>query len=159
MKRTGLLNFIVFVIFTTHAVGQGKALTFQEAEKQGMPFQQLDSTYKSAVHADINLAVFKSPEEQAKLQQAYAQLLQDLGTFLRKNNFVWEKQTRGMNRIYLSPDGRINYFLYNFPAGQLRPEKEKEFSRLLNLFIQDYTFNLTANEKFAQCSPVKYSDS
>ena len=37
-------------------------------------------------------------------------------------------------------------------------EKEKEFEQLLNLFAQEYTFSLKANENFAQCSPIKYTD-
>ncbi|WP_299702341.1 hypothetical protein [uncultured Pontibacter sp.] len=155
-------SFLLLLAFLTCAavtsIGQGRALTFQEAENQGVPFQHLDSLYKSAVHTDEHLAVFKTTEEQKSLQVAYAKLLQDLGNFLRENGFKWEKQIRGANRIYFRPDGSIDYFLFHFPEGQLAPDKEKKFNRLLSLFIQDYKFELTAGEKFAQCSAVKYSD-
>ena len=33
---------------------------------------------------------------------------------------------------------------------------EKEFQRLLNVFISDYKFSLTAKTNFAQCSPTTY---
>ena len=133
-------------------------MTFEEAEKQGIPFQHLDSLYKSAVHDNTAMAVFKSSEEQAQVMQAYAKLLQDLGNFLKAHNFSWEQQTRGFNRIYFKPDGSIDYFLFNFPPGQVAPEKATEFARLLNLFIQDYKLNVKAKEKFAQCNPVKYTN-
>jgi len=120
--------------------------------------QHLDSLYKSAVHTDVKLAVFKTKEDQAKLIKAYTQLLQDLGKFLKDNHFKWEVLTRGFNRIYLNANGKIDYFLYNFAKDQLTSAKEKEFSRLLNLFVKDYQFALTAQEKFAQCSSVKYLD-
>lgn len=35
-------------------------------------------------------------------------------------------------------------------------EKRKEFKRLLNLFIKNYSIQITANTKFAQCSPTTY---
>ncbi|HYK77737.1 MAG TPA: hypothetical protein VEV16_12235, partial [Daejeonella sp.] len=114
--------------------------------------------YKSAVHSNAELAVFKSPEEQAELQKAYITLIKDLATFLKSKDFKWEKPTRCFNRIYFNPIGKIDYFLYNFPKDQIAPEKEKEFDRLLNLFVKDYKFSLKANENFAQCSPIKYTD-
>ncbi|NEM98577.1 hypothetical protein [Pontibacter burrus] len=157
MKK--LLLTITFAALTIVSVlGQSRALTFQEAEKQGIPFQKLDSLYKSAIHSDATLAVFKTPDQQTELQHAYVKLLQDLGTYLRDNNFKWETQVRGANRIYMQPDGRIDYFLFHFPEGQLTPEKEQQFTQLLNRFIRNYRFAITAPEKFAQCSAVRYSD-
>ncbi|HEY4651894.1 MAG TPA: hypothetical protein VIG72_10795 [Pontibacter sp.] len=158
MRRTTFLLALLLALTGTLCRGQGKALTFEEAAKQGIPFQHLDSLYKSAVHTDAAQAVFKTTEEQAKLQQAYQQLLQDLGAFLRANDFKWESQVRGANRIYLKPDGRIDYFLFHFPEGQLAPEKEKRFKQLLSRFIQEYRFAITAPEQFAQCSAVRYAD-
>jgi hypothetical protein len=156
--KTILITITIALLCSAGCLAQGKALTFDEAAQQGIPFQRLDSLYKSAVHDNASLAVFKTPDEQAKLMQAYTKLLQDLGAHLKANNFKWQNQPRGMNRIYLSPDGKIDYFLYHFPAGQVTLEKEWEFARLLNRFIQNYRFAITAPEKFAQCSPVRYSD-
>ncbi|MHC2993435.1 hypothetical protein OB13_18340 [Pontibacter sp. HJ8] len=158
MKRPFYLLLALSFLLVMNTSGQSKAMTFEEAEKQGIPFQHLDSLYKSAVHDNTALAVFKSSEEQAQVMQAYTKLLQDLGSFLKAHNFSWEQQTRGFNRIYFKPDGSIDYFLFNFPPGQVAPEKEKEFCRLLGLFIQDYRLTLAAPERFAQCSPVRYSD-
>jgi len=93
------------------------------------------------------------------LQHAYIQLLQDLGQFLSDQRFTWKKATRCFNRIYFSPDGSIDYFLFNFLGkAEDKPDEvtEKEFQNLLNLFIANYQFPLTAKVKFAQCSPTTY---
>lgn len=143
---------------TLQASSQVRATTFEQAAKAGFSYQHLDSLYKSAVHSESKLAVFKSAGEQAKLQQAYAKLINELGVFLKANNFKWGKQTRCFNRIYFTPAGKIDYFLYSFPKDELPVQKEQEFGRLLNQFIKDHRISLTANENFAQCSPIKYND-
>ena len=138
---------------------QHMGLTFQNAEKQGISIKHLDSLYTSAVHTDPSLAVFKTEKEKEALQQAYVKLLQDFGKFLSENNFRWEKPTRCFNRIYFKADGTIDYFLFNFLGkAEDKPAQniEKEFQRLLNVFISDYKFSLTAKTKFAQCSPTTY---
>ncbi|MER2996996.1 hypothetical protein [Pontibacter populi] len=158
MKEKLFLTITFAALTIVSVFSQSRALTFQEAEKQGIPFHKLDSLYKSAVHTDPALAVFKSPDQQAELLQAYVKLLQDLGAFLRANNFKWNTEARGANRIYMQPDGRIDYFLFHFPEGQLTPEKEQQFTQLLDSFIRNYRFAITAPEKFAQCSAVRYTD-
>lgn len=130
-----------------------KAFEHKNAHNHAIRTTELDSTYKSAIHSDSTLAVFKNQEE---VINAYASMLQSLGNFLYKNNFFWNAKTTGFNRIYFDQDGSIDYFVYSFRAGQLTEEQIARFDELLNLFIQDYRFPLTANEKFAQCSPVTY---
>lgn len=155
------LNLIITILIIPclQAFGQHQGLTFQVAEQQGISIKHLDSIYTSAVHSDTTLAVFKTEAEQIALQKAYIKLLQDFDKFLSANNFKWEKPTKCFNRIYLSADGTIDYFLFNF-LGKIedKPNEliEKEFQRLLNLFILDYKFSLTAKTKFAQCSPTTY---
>ena len=130
-----------------------KAFQHSDAPKYGIRTTQLDSLYKSAVHSDSTLAVFKNVEA---VSNAYNSLLQSLGNFLSKNNFFWEQKTTGFNRIYFNTDGSIDYFVYNFRGNTLNEEQLVRFNELLNIFIQDYRFPLTANVKFAQCSPVTY---
>lgn len=154
-------KFIILFLLTTclQTFGQHLGLTFQSAEKQGISIKHLDSLYTSAVHTDTSLAVFKTEKEQDALQQAYIKLLQDFGKFLYENNFEWEKPTRCFNRIYINSDGTIDYFLFNFLGKtEDKPSKniEMEFQRLLNVFISDYKFSLTAKTKFAQCSSTTY---
>ena len=158
MKYKRLIFVLLLFLSLFNLYGQNKALTFQKAEEQGLSYIHLDSVYKSAVHSDTTLAVFKTPEEQENLQKAYVHFIKELATFLNENNFKWGNQTRCFNRIYFNSDGTVDHFLYNFQKDALTAQKEKEFDRLLNIFIRDHKFPLTANEKFAQCSPIKYSD-
>ena len=132
--------------------------TFEQAAQQGKSYEYLDKLYKSAVHSDVKLAIFKTAAEQQSLQEAYVNFIKALGSYLRENKFKWDKQTRCFNRIYFAKNGKVDYFLYNFPSGEIAEEKEKEFVRLLTLFIKDQQFGLTASEPFAQCSPIKYND-
>ncbi len=148
--KIALLSFFVFVLTQLNAQ---KAFQHSDAAKHGIRTTQLDSTYKSAIHADSTLAVFKNVEE---VSNAYSSLLQAFGNFLSKNNFVWEQKTTGFNRIYFDADGSIDYFVYTFRGAQLNTEQLARFDELLNQFIQDYRFPLTAKVKFAQCSPVTY---
>lgn len=154
-------NLMIIVLLTTclQTFGQRLGMTFQAAEKQGISIEHLDSLYTSAVNTDTSIAVFKTEKEQEALYQAYVKLLQDFGKFLSKNNYKWEKPTKCFNRIYFNSNGTIDYFLFNFLGKtEDKPTEnvEKEFTRLLNVFISDYKFSLTANKKFAQCSPTTY---
>ena len=141
---------------------QSKVFSIEEAQKKGISIEKLDLEYKSAVHIDSTKAVFRTEAQQQKLQESYIKLLQDFGSFLNKNNFKWESKTKCFQRIYFAPNGKIDYFIYNFklknvlPENLISEEKQKEFERLLKLFVKDYTFFTSANEKFAQCSPTSY---
>jgi len=155
-------NFVFLVLFTIVSwpiVSQPIAITFQAASSQGIIVKELDSLYQSAVHVDTTLAVFKSDVDQEKMHSEYVKLLQAFGVFLRENNFNWTQKTACFNRIYFNKDGGIDYFVYNFrgqPEEKPTPEQEKEFNRLLSLFIQDYKIDLKADRPFAQCSPTTY---
>ena len=158
MKKASLI-FAILLTSWFQTYGQGLGLTFQEAHIQGITIKHLDSLYKSALHSDSSLAVFKTQKEQEAMTQAYVEMLQDFGKFLNKNNFSWDKPTKCFNRIYFNSDGTIDYFLFNFLGNkEEKPSKEKEieFQELLNFFISDYKFSLTADTKFSQCSPTTY---
>lgn len=129
---------------------------FSDAESKINNFHQLDDIYKSAVHSESQLAVFKSQEEQDKHTAAYYHMLKEMGVFLKDNGFQWEQETRCFNRIYFSPTGNVDYFLFQFPPNSLSEDKQNEFAALVEEFISDYTFGVSAKEKFSQCSPVKY---
>ncbi len=152
-------TLIMLLAICSTAVGQQKAYTFQEAQDNGISIQDLDSNYKSAVHVDTTLAVFKSEKAQEAMRVYYTMLLKDLGLFLSQNDFKWDEPRRCFNRIYFDRDGSIDYFLFKFLGNaQSTPpvEKQEEFKRLLELFVKEYEIPLAANVKFAQCSPTTY---
>lgn len=157
-----ILKLLLLILLSNKMQSQSKVFSIEEAQKMGISIEKLDLEYKSAVHSDSTKAVFKSEIEQQKLQESYTKLLQDFGSFLNKNNFKWESKTKCFQRIYIAQNGKIDYFIYNFklktvlPVNLISEEKQKEFQRLLELFVKDYTFSSTASEKFAQCSPTSY---
>ena len=155
------LFFIICLIASINStlVGQHLALTFNDAENQGLTIKSLDEIYINAVHSDTTLAVFKSEKNQKEFIDQYIKLLKDLGDFLNENNFNWEKPTKCFNRIYFNEDGTIDYFLFNFLGkAEDKPSElnQIEFNRLLNQFIQDYAIPITAKTKFSQCSPMTF---
>lgn len=156
MKKLSFICLVCFITPLFKIYGQNKVMTFQEAENQGKPYAHLDSIYKSAVHSEIEGAVFKTSEEQEDFVSAYRDFIKSFASHLEAHDFQWEKPTRCFNRIYFDSDGTVDYFLYNFSEGQISPEKEKAFELLASTFINNYKFTLTADEKFAQCSPVQY---
>ncbi len=154
MKTSIILLLIIALHFSTY--GQ-KVLSFSEAKDANINVEHLDSIYMSAIHVDTAQSVFKNRENE--VGESYFELLQKLGKFLKSHNFKWEKPTKGFNRIYFNKDGGIDFFVYSFRPDQLTTEQEKKFEQLLNEFIKDYHFPLTAEVGFAQCSPVTYRPS
>lgn len=157
MRKPHTRYFLAFALLCPLlSLSQGMATTFQKATNNGVSIPVLDSLYQSALHSDSLQAAFAGQEQE--FQQAYVSMLKALGDFLHTNNFKWGKQIRCFNRIYINKDGTIDYFLFNFKPGELDPEKELMFEKLLGEFITTYRFSLTNTKDFAQCSPVQYSD-
>lgn len=165
MKRINKAKWIglfATILLCTAGFAQQKGLQFIELQEHGLSAKELDSLYKSAVHIDSSKAVFKTGAQQQQMYGAYSKLLQDFGNFLKSKGFEWKQPTRCFNRIYFAPDGTIDYFVFNFTTkgvkteDQLSERKQKEFQRLLNLFVKDYKIEIQAQQRFAQCSPTVY---
>lgn len=144
--------FILSILIKVQTFSQ-LVITFEKAGEQNLRGEHMDSIYHSGIQADSTLSVFRENEEE--YIKAYEQLLQDLGKYLKANEFKWEEPTKGFNRIYFNENGKIDYFIYSFRT-ELSEEQKQKFDSLLNQFIKDYQFPLKASCKFAQCSPVTY---
>ncbi|KEO75265.1 hypothetical protein [Anditalea andensis] len=142
----------IFLTLTGLCYGQA-AMTFDEALAKGINIEKLDKEYKSGIHSDTSLAVFKNVNEYIS---AYQSMLQELGKHLQEKGFKWSKPTKCFNRIYFAENGEVDYFLFNFYQDEISIEQEEIFKNLLNDFIQEYRFPIREDEKFAQCSPVNY---
>lgn len=146
---------ITFLLIAVSLSGQ-QALSFQEAREIGI-YPKIEEEYKSAIHSDPDLAVFKTEEESKKLVDSYVAFLKELGAFLSEQGYKWEESTHGFNRIYIESDGTIDYFIYDLK--KLDQEKIHQFQQLLQEYIGTHKFGITAPVKFAQCSPVTYPKS
>ncbi|RYY37518.1 MAG: hypothetical protein EOP46_02405 [Sphingobacteriaceae bacterium] len=154
MRYAVILLLLIVPVF---CYSQQKALTFQDAEKEGLTTQKLDNVYANAMDADTAKAVFKGSKA-TDFYKAYAGMLTDLSIYLQKNNFKWEKPTRIFHRIYFEPDGSIDHYLLNLKPAGLTPDKETRLIALINDFAKNYKLAITASKKFAQCSPAIYQD-
>ena len=94
MKKVKSLLSLLMSIALIQTYGQHVAMTFKDANSKGVSFDSVERVYKSAVHTDTSLAVFKTDAEQDSLHNAYVKLLQDFGKFLKQNNFNWEVPTK-----------------------------------------------------------------
>ncbi|MCU0435479.1 MAG: hypothetical protein MUC87_18620 [Bacteroidia bacterium] len=144
------------------ALAQGKVMRFNQLAEKGVSIAHLDSTYKSAVHSDTSLAVFKSEAETAAFIDAYIKFIRDFGAFLKENGFGFGQAQSAFNRVYFASDGSVDYFVYSFSNSKLAKEDQltetqiAEFERLLGLFIASHKLTVTADVSFSQCSPVVY---
>jgi len=152
-----LLLAMLFILTALQSGAQRVANTFQAVENTVVSMQKLDAVYPPAIAADTAKAVFKGPQ-QDKFIMAYSAMLNNLAIYLNQNNFMWEKPTRIFNRIYYAADGSIDYYLVNLLGSGLSDEKQKQFLALLNNFIKTNKINISANTRFAQCSPVIYKN-
>ncbi len=150
------LPFIIFCFITTIVNGQN-CTSFQEAKEQGITMEKLDSTYTNAIHSDSTVyAIFRGQEDE--FYNAYIEVLKELASYLKKNEYLWEKPTWCFHKIYFSKEGKIDYWLYNFRKGEITETKLKEFKILLNEFQKDFKFGLPAKDKFSQCGSATYKD-
>ncbi|HXB13934.1 MAG TPA: hypothetical protein VNZ45_18235, partial [Bacteroidia bacterium] len=107
-----------------------------------------------ALNHDSAKAAFAGREQE--FRKAYRQMLGDLGVYLSKNNFFWERETKFFNRVYFNEKGGIDYYIYSFTKNDVTTQKENDFKRLMNKFIKNYRFSITCNCKFAEYSPVTF---
>lgn len=156
MTSKNIFKIIISLLIFHDLNAQHIGMTFKEYEKTGYKISHLDSLYKSAV------TVFETENERDSLGNSWITLLQDFGQFLHDSNFEWENVYQCWHKVYFSADGSIDYFLYRIeskddPSSIFIPESQQiEFKKLLNIFISDYKFKMTAKIKFAQCGSSLY---
>ncbi len=148
-----LVFFPLFFILFNSSSSQTKCYPWKEVEKSGVTFNELDSTYTDATNADTTmLTAFKGREDE--FGKAWKKLLQDISTFLWKNSFRWDSLTQCFNVFYFDSDGTIDYYFYNIKDFT----KTEQYEKLMNEFIKDYKFPLTAETKFKQCGSAIFQD-
>lgn len=154
MKKLVTLFVLVSICFGSMA--QQKALTLQDAEKLGITISKLDQEYGDALNSDSTRMVFKNRTNE--FIKAYKNLLMDLGSFLKQNNFKLEQPIRVFHRIYFRKDGKIEHYLINLASSGLSAERQTRMMVLLNEFVDKNKIGITADRDFAQCSPAVYKN-
>lgn len=154
MRFLVCIFFISFVHVSVSA--QHSVLSFSEAEENGLSIEQIDSEYKSAIHAQPENAVFS--EKADEFTEEYKAYIVELARELNENGFYWGEPTRVFTRIYFSKDGQIDHFFYNNQHAGLDENERQKFESIVNHFITGNSIEIKGTESFAQCSPVVYSD-
>lgn len=150
MKKTIL---ILLALLSSSVLTGQQAMSISEAKEQGLTITKLDSIYKDGLNVDTSKAVFSNKQKYFK---SWRKLLQDFGNYLKENDFKWTDSTKVFNKVYFAKNGTIDYFMYNI-HGDLSKEKRQKFKKLLNDFINNYSFQMTANVKFTQCGKAVYA--
>jgi hypothetical protein len=125
-----------------------KAMSVKEGKKQGISLSDLDESYQNAIHSDSSKALFKNTSD---FHQEWKVFLTDVKDYIRENDFKWEQNLRLFNKVYFAKDGSIDYYFYLIRSSHLTKEQKQRFKELLNEFISDYKFPLTADVNFTQC--------
>ncbi len=149
------LFFTILFSLTVAHVNAQQGITLRDAKTEGIGSNVLDKTYVSALNTVDTTATGEKKDE--VLFAAWQKLLKDLGAFLKKNDFEFQKDVNCLNKVYFTPEGKITYFLYDVPS--LDEKQQAEFKRLLNIFIKDYTFGYTTKKQFTQCGSTKFKSS
>lgn len=149
---------LIFFIFTLTAARAQTCITFQQAEKNGKGQVQLDRDYLPAFHADSSKAVFPG-KRQDEFSKAWTAYFSGLMKYLAKNDFMWEKETNCFQKIYFSPSGKVEYWLYNFQKKDNVPEAtQQRFEALVLAYSKKHCIRIKADVPFTQCATVVFYD-
>ncbi len=130
------------------------AISINEAKKQGITFESLDSIYTSAISDGTKSCVFENSEE---VLNAWYKMISDVSSFLVKNKEMLNININTFQRVYFNKDGKIDYYLFNIRnLDELTEGEVQLFTDLLNEFVKDYQFPLSADKGFSQCGSAKF---
>lgn len=153
MRILLILMFLILQVFSLQA--QTTVQSIEAAEAASVSIPEIEEKYGDAIHADPKLAVFNGQENE--FIKSYRQLITDISSHLTSNGFIFDGDTRMFTRIYFNSDGTIDHFYYNSAQAKFTSEKEQQFDQILTPFLSNYSFSKTADEPFAQCSPVVFA--
>jgi len=108
---------------------------------------KLDSLYLSAVSIDTSKCAF--PNKSDSVAICFGKFMESLNKELTRNNFKWQKETRGFIRCYFNENGNIDYFTYDIKDTSFA--QYKEFEGALKDFVSSYNFGLKCDKKYSQC--------
>mgnify|MGYP001049815414 CR=1 FL=1 len=130
------------------------AISINKAKEQGITFDSLDSIYTRATSDGTKSYVFENSEE---VSNAWYKMISDVSSFLVKNKEILNLNISIFQRVYFNKDGKIDYYLFNIRnLDELTEEEVQLFTDLLNEFVKDYQFPLSADKGFSQCGNVNF---
>ncbi len=153
------MRYILLFLLMSSSIATLNAQTvvqsFESAEKTSIDILEIEEQYDDAMNTDPEKAVFSDRE--SEFYGSYKQLIFDIASHLRKNDFTFDGKTRMFTRIYFDKTGTIDHFYYSSDQAGFSADQEQQFDSLLQPFLSNYKFSQAADRPYAQCSPVVYA--
>lgn len=121
MRPILLFLFMICSIATLNA--QTVVQSIESAEKSSIDISEIEKQYDDAMNTDPEKAVFS--ELESEFYDSYRQLIFDLASHLRKNDFHFDGETRMFTRIYFNKEGTIDHFFYSSDQAGFSTEQEQ----------------------------------
>lgn len=147
------ISIVISGLLITSNLFSQRVFRFGQNAAFGITNAQLDGAYLAAINKDSTISIVK---DKKKFLDAYETMLAEFQSYLRNNNFIWEKNTTAYHRVYFSKKGKIDYFIFSFAPYQLTDGKQHEYGNLLVAFLKKYKFPIKAKKPFEYSAPYKY---
>ena len=155
MKKLVLIFVVSFLVCSLY--GQ-KAMSFEEAAKQGITTKSLDSIYISAINVINDESGNYIYENEEEVMEAWYKMFEDISIFLWKTEEMKEVEIRIFQRVYFNKDGKIDYYLYKIQNhNEITEEQALQVANSLNEFVKEYQFSFSAIKDFVQCGVAKFA--
>lgn len=114
---------------------------------------ELDSVYVSL------LTTAKTEEEGDTLYSRWLSFHKNLAKRVEEEKFDWGKKDSSViiwDRVYCSPNGKIEYYIYNIIDTTVTEERKIAFGKLVESFDPPLKYNVIRETKYAQCGSYRY---
>ena len=121
-----------------------KALSVESAESKGISLRDMEMMFNGSI-------AFPADE----LDKPIASFSTLLWNYLRNKGFSFDTPVVVWCRFYCSPDGSPRYCLFRFYSAEPPVEKQEQFARLLEQFMQSNSIDFKREYRFAFCTTIK----
>ena len=121
-----------------------KALSITSAESKGISLRDMEVMFNGSI-------AFPADE----LDKPIASFSTLLWNYLRNKGFSFDTPVVVWCRFYCSPDGSPRYCLFRFYSAEPPVEKQEQFARLLEQFMQSNSIDFKRDYRFAFCTTFK----
>lgn len=101
-----------------------------------------------------------SKSDNALVMRSWRDLHKRIVKYLRDHNFSWdieENTIKIFQKIYFSPDGKIENYAFKVITPNVPVEKTNQYSMLMEGFIKENGIDFQRSGHFAQCGKTQYS--
>jgi len=146
------------ISFSANAQNQTGVRTYDfNVEDQREQFQSLslDDDHPNLLNPEI------SADDIDQVRQSWGSLHQQIGSFLKENQFDWEVEGDDIaivHKIYFTPEGQMRHYFFRVINEEVTLEKRQEYAQLLMEFSKKHVLDLDREEPYAQCGKTRYAN-